>query len=94
MKIEIFKKEITLNENNKGIKFFLNNMGISINEITMSYWYSLRNDDIPNKESAEIMRNMDLKSLTNAILQNIYVCLTCYDFAKEYADYVKDEIKQ
>jgi len=88
MKLTIFSKKITLDENNKGIAMKLNNIGPTIDEVTTLFWYKLREDIKSDEEAAERLRRMNQKEMQACVLQNIRDELRAYDFSQGYEKYV------
>ncbi len=88
MKLTVFSKEIEIDENNKGIKFKMDNIGPTINEITTLFWYKLRADLNDDNKAAEQLRNISKKEMKECVLQNIRDELDTYDFAQGYSKYV------
>lgn len=88
MKLKVYSKEIELDENNKGIRCKLDNIGPTIDEVTTLFWYKLREDIIDDDLAASKLRAMNKKEMQECVLQNIRDELFCYDFSREYAEYV------
>ena len=62
MKITIFNKTIEIDENNKGIQYFLENLDEPINEIITTHRLRLR-EDISSDDAAEKLRSMTAEEL-------------------------------
>ena len=88
MKITIFNKTIEIDENNKGIQYFLENLDEPINEIITTHRLRLR-EDISSDDAAEKLRSMTAEELKECIMQNIKDALAYYDFSEEYAKYIE-----
>lgn len=92
MIITIFNKEIEIDENNKGIDFFLKEMCKPINEtsVVYNYWQNLlfENDKATIEEAADKLRKMNNSELYEEIIDLIKVTLSDYSFSKDYVKYV------
>ncbi len=87
MKIKVFSKMIEIDENNKGIDFFYNNIGTTINEITVVFWYRLRHK-ISTEQAAAELRDMNKEQLQESVLQSIRDELDFYDSGQGYSSYI------
>ena len=88
MKIKVFGKEIEIDENNQGIKYYIDNIGPTIDETMTLYWYKVRKQILSDEEGAADLRKMSKNEMQECVLQNIKEELLAYDFSKEYAKYV------
>ena len=88
----VFNKEIEIDENNKGIRFYLDEMCEDINEVCITYWYMVRKrenaPDLSKEQAAKELREMSEEELKNFIINNIRLLLDHEDYAREYAQYL------
>ncbi len=87
MKIKVFSKTIEIDENNKGIDYFFKNIGITINEITVVFWYRLRHK-ISTEQAATELRNLNREQLQDNVLQSIRDEVDFYDSGQGYSSYI------
>ncbi len=88
MVITVFNKNIEIDENNKGVQYYLQNLDEPINEVLITYRYGLR-EDISSDAAAKKLRNMSAEELKACIMQNIKDALAYYDFSEKYVEYIK-----
>lgn len=94
MKIKAFHKEIEIDENNKGINHYLNCVSPVLDEVSIHYWYTLRqrtnNKSFTDEQGAEDLRRMTCKELKDCVLANIEAALKHYSYlGGDYSTYVR-----
>lgn len=82
MKIDLFHKEIEIDENNKGIAHYFKIIGTPIDEVSTTYWYVLRkrntDRDFNTEKGAQELRKMSETELKECVLDNLEACLKYY----------------